>query len=51
MKLYTKGVLVVGMAQIDVGNNEKKKPYENSGIEQGDIILEVNNSQIKIHKT
>ena len=47
MKLYTKGVLVVGMAQIDVGNNEKKKPYENSGIEQGDIILEVNNSQIK----
>lgn len=47
MKLYTKGVLVVGMAQIDVGDNEKKKPYENSGIEQGDIILEVNNSQIK----
>lgn len=47
MKLYTKGVLVVGMAQIDVGNNEKKKPYANSGIEQGDIILEVNNSQIK----
>ena len=47
MQLYTKGVLVVGMAQIDVGNNEKKKPYENSGIEQGDIILEVNNSQIK----
>lgn len=47
MKLYTKGVLVVGMAQIDVRNNEKKKPYANSGIEQGDIILEVNNSQIK----
>ena len=47
MKLYTKGVLVVGMSQIDTENNEKKKPYENSGIEQGDTILEVNNNQIE----
>lgn len=47
MKLYTKGVLVVGMSQIETDNNEKKKPYENSGIEQGDTILEVNNNEIK----
>ncbi len=47
MKLYTKGVLVVGMSQIDTDNNEKKKPYENSGIEQGDTILEVNNNEIE----
>lgn len=47
MKLYTKGVLVVGMSQIDTDNNEKKKPYENSGIEQGDTILAVNNNEIE----
>ncbi len=47
MKLYTKGVLVVGMSQIETDNNEKKKPYENSGIEQGDTILEVNNNAVK----
>lgn len=46
MKLYTKGVLVVGMSQIDTDNNEKIKPYENSGIELGDTILEVNNTEI-----
>ena len=47
MKLYTRGVLVVGMSQIETDNNEKKKPYENSGIEQGDTILEVNNNAIE----
>ena len=46
MKLYTKGVLVVGMSQIDTDNNTKEKPYENSGIEQGDTIIEVNNNGI-----
>ena len=44
MKLYTKGVLVVGMSQIETDKNKKKKPYENSGIEQGDTILEINNN-------
>lgn len=42
MKLYTEGVLVVGMSEI-----EGKKPYENSGIETGDKIVEVNNVEIK----
>lgn len=46
MKLYTKGVLVVGMSQIDTENNGKIKPYENSGIELGDTILEVNENEI-----
>ena len=41
MKLYTEGVLVVGMSEI-----EGKKPYENSGIEAGDRIIEVNNTKI-----
>ena len=44
MKMYTKGVLVVGMSEI-----EGQKPYENSGIETGDKIVEVNN--IKINST
>ena len=46
MKLYTKGVLVVGMSQIKDENNERKKPYENSGIEQGDTILAINNNEV-----
>lgn len=41
MKMYTEGVLVVGMSEI-----EGKKPYENSGIETGDKIIEVNNQEI-----
>ena len=41
MKLYTEGVLVVGMSEI-----EGKKPYKNSGIETGDRIIEVNNTKI-----
>ena len=35
MKLYTEGVLVVGMSEI-----EGKKPYAKSGIEAGDKIIE-----------
>lgn len=46
MKLYTKGVLVVGMSQINTEDNESTKPYENSGIEQGDMILSVNNKEV-----
>ena len=44
MKMYTKGVLVVGMSEI-----QGKKPYENTGIETGDKIVEVNN--VKINNT
>lgn len=41
MKLYTEGVLVVGMSEI-----EGRRPYENSGIEAGDRIIEVNDTKI-----
>lgn len=41
MKLYTDGVLVVGMSEI-----EGKKPYENCGIEEGDRIIEIDDSKI-----
>ena len=41
LKLYTTGVLVVGMTEID-----GQKPYENSGIEEGDMIVEINEKEI-----
>jgi len=41
MKLYTDGVLVVGMSEIN-----GKKPYENSGIQEGDRIIEINHEAI-----
>lgn len=47
LKLYTDGVLVVGMSEIKGADNIKYKPYENSGIEEGDRIIEVNNIAIK----
>lgn len=46
LKLYTKGVLVVGMSEIKGQDNVKYKPYENSGIEEGDLITAVNNVQV-----
>lgn len=41
MKLYTDGVLVVGMSEI-----EGKKPYEKSGIQEGDRIIQINQNEI-----
>ncbi len=41
LKLYTNGVLVVGMSEI-----EGKKPYENSGIEEGDMIVNIGEKAI-----
>lgn len=41
LKLYTSGVLVVGMTEI-----EGEKPYESSGIEEGDMIVEIDKKEI-----
>lgn len=41
LKLYTEGVLVVGMSEI-----EGQKPYEKTGIEEGDRIIYINNKKI-----
>lgn len=46
MKLYTKGVLVVGMSEIYGQDSVSYKPYENTGIQEGDTIIEVNNNAI-----
>ena len=47
MKLYTKGVLVVGMSQINLDDGKTVKPYENSGIEEGDTIVEIDGETIE----
>ncbi|MBR0428020.1 MAG: PDZ domain-containing protein [Clostridia bacterium] len=46
VKLYTSGVLVVGMSEIKGIDNKKYKPYENSGIQEGDTIVEIENEEV-----
>lgn len=45
LKLYTKGVLVVGMSEI-TSEDDKEEPYLNSGIKEGDTILTVNDKTV-----
>ena len=42
IKLYTKGVLVVGMSEID-----GQKPYKDSNIQEGDVITNINEKEIE----
>ena len=42
LKLYTKGVLVVGMSEI-----EGIRPYEETGLEEGDRIISINDKEIE----
>ena len=42
IKLYTKGVFVVGMSEL-----EGQKPYAETNIQEGDIITNINNSEIE----
>ena len=46
IKLYTSGVLVVGMSEIKGIDNTKYKPYENSGLQEGDTIVQIENKDI-----
>lgn len=46
VKLYTSGVLVVGMSEIEGKDNKKYKPYENTGIEEGDTIVKIDEKHI-----
>lgn len=46
VKLYTNGVLVVGMSEIEGKDNKKYKPYENTGISEGDTIIKIDDMQI-----
>lgn len=51
IKLYTSGVLVVGMSEIQGIDNKKYKPYENTGIEEGDTIISINDKKLKQQKS
>lgn len=46
LKMYTNGVLVVGMSEIENKDGYRVKPFENSGIKEGDMIKEINNTPI-----
>ena len=46
LKLYTSGVLIVGMSEISGLNDRKYKPYENSGLQEGDTIVEIDGEEI-----
>lgn len=47
LKMYTDGVLVVGLSEVEDTNNYKIKPYENSDIKPGDTIVEINKKIIE----
>lgn len=46
LKLYTDGILVIGMSEIDGEDGNKYKPYNGSGIKEGDMIKSVNGKSI-----
>ena len=46
LKLHTNGVLVVGMSEIEGQDKKRHKPYENTGIEEGDTIIKINETEI-----
>lgn len=47
LKLYTSGVLVVGMSELEGIDNKKYKPFENTGIKEGDSIIEIDSNKIE----
>ena len=46
LKLYTHGVLVVGLSEITSVNGDKIKPYENSEIKEGDTLIKIDEKEI-----
>ena len=47
MKLYTNGVLIVGMSEIENINNELVSPFNNCDIKEGDTIVKINDTEIE----
>ena len=47
LKLNTKGVLVVGTSEIKGEDNKIYKPYEEAGINQGDLIIQINGEEVE----
>ena len=51
IKMYTKGLLVVGISSVTDVNGEKVYPAKLSGIKEGDIILKADNKELKTNET
>lgn len=47
LKMYTNGVLVVGVSEVEDTNNILNKPYENTDIKSGDTILKINENIVE----
>lgn len=47
LKLYTNGVLVVGMSEIKGRDGKTYTPYENTGIKEGDMIKSINGYEVQ----
>ena len=47
LKLYTHGVLIVGLSEIEDENNNIVNSYSNSDIKEGDTILKANDEEIE----
>ena len=46
LKLYTNGVLIVGMSEIEGIENKLENSFENTDIKEGDTIIKVNDTEI-----
>lgn len=46
LKLYTNGVMVVGMGEIKAEDGRNYKPYETCNIQEGDRIIRINNEEV-----
>lgn len=46
LKLYTNGILIVGMSEIEDRTHNLVKPFENLDIKEGDTIIKVNEKEI-----
>lgn len=51
LKLYTNGVLIVGMSEVEDFQNKKVKPYETTEIKEGDTIIQIDEEEIDSVKT
>ena len=47
LKLYTNGVLVVGLSELQDIDNKITKPYESTDIKEGDTIVKINDEEVK----
>ena len=47
LKLYTNGVMIVGMSEVKGEDGQRHKPYENSNLEVGDRIIKINEEEIQ----